>query len=440
MAWGLEVVGALSKAARAARLAEEASAAASIEKGLQGLALTPWETLSPVKPMRSQMFKKDTTVMRPKRLMFPDVYSNPKQLAADAASRVAPEDPLLKQLFNVNRGDLAEIGEHGARKGNVTEQPFNSAPNAKGARHIKDVMNPRNDQRLQDIITEAKDHPELYDPMASWYVMDPAYKRLEELVGPDAAKVLYTKFNAFTSMASPGSEVLTELNRGTAANWLNNEGRFDDFLRYAGKPAADRGAKSPTDMRDVQGHIYHISAQGKPMSKFIESGDLSGMKSAKVPTYNMASGVPETGFQTAWPVGDAHFSRIVGLPDVRAVEDAASASVPEMVKYGPHWRDKVAAPMGLEAVPAQAVLWGAGSGATGVSSQIGAGKLELLAGLIGKTARRLNITPEQARDMVLMGKTHAGNITPEMAAVLAGVAGTAAVVGSQIEPDPVPDP
>ncbi len=433
----MSFLGAFSKLAKAADTASDAS---KLERGIADLGLTPFETGSSLKSLGSSMFKKDTTVMRPKRVMFPDVYANPKELVSEASSRVAPEDPLLERLFNVTRNDLYETGGYGQRKGNVSAQPFKSAPNGKGARHIKDVMNPRNDQRLQDIIGEARKAPELFEPMASWYVMDPAYKRLEELVGPEAAKVLYTKFNAFTSMASPGSDVLTELNRGTAANWLNNEGRFEDFLRYAGKPAMNRGASAPTDMRDVHGHIYHMTAQGGPMAKFIANADLSGMKSAKVPTYNMASGVPETGFQTEWPVGDAHFSRIVGLPDVRAVEDASSASVPEMVKYGPHWKEKVAGPMGLESVPAQAVLWGAGSGATGVSSPIGAGKLELLAGLIGKTAKRLNISPEQARDRVLLGQTHAGKVDLELAAAIAGLSGLAAAAGSQRAPELIPDP
>ena len=61
---------------------------------------------------------------------------------------------------------------------------------------------------------------------------------------------------------------------------------------------------------------------------------------------------------------------------------------------------------------------GAGSGATGVTSPIGAGKLELLAQQIGKTAQRLNVSPETARDMIIRGQTHAGYIDPKLAAAL----------------------
>ena len=144
-----------------------------------------------------------------------------------------------------------------------------------------------------------------------------------------------------------------------------------------------------------------------PMDKYLKAGKVD-MGSAKVPTYIQASGVPETGFQTDWPVGDAHWSRAVGLADVRTAKDfAASATVPEMSTLSPWFRDKVAAKVGLKAVPAQAVLWGAGSGATGVDSPIGAGKLELTAMKIGQTASRLGITPETLLQRIIRGKGHA---------------------------------
>jgi hypothetical protein len=364
--------------------------------------------------------KKDQTVMRPQRMAYPEIYTNPKELVAEAASRVAPEDPLLKQLFDVNREDLWNISQQGTRQGNITERPFKAAAKAKGAAHAGEVMNSRNTQRLQDIIGEAAQQPDLYKGMASWYTMDPLFKRFVDIYGPEQAVNEYSRFNTLTGMASPGSEVLTELNRGSAANWLSKEGRFGDFQKYGGLAGS-----GPADMAAVMGHPYHSTAQSGPMSKYLEGGALD-MASAKVPSYIAASGVPETGFQTQWPVGDAHWSRIVGLPDVRGATTKkgketvpnASASVPEMTALGPWWKNEVAAPMGLEAVPAQAVIWGAGSGTTGVTSPIGAGKLELLAQQIGKTAQRLNISPETARDMIIRGQTHAGYIDPKLAAAL----------------------
>ena len=362
--------------------------------------------------------KKMATVVNPERIAYPGIYSNPRELVQEAANRVAAESPLLKQLFGVTREDLFDISQQGTRAGNITDVPFKTAANPKGAAHATQVMNPRNVQRLQDIVAEAKQQPELYKGMASWYTMDPLYKRFVDIYGPDRAIGEYNKFNTLTGMSSPGSEVLTELNRGTAANMMDTAGRFAEFRKYGGLPEGKRKSDFPPELAGVTGHPYHKTAQSGPMEKYLETG-LLNMGSAKVPSYIHASGVPETGFQTQWPVGDAHWSRLVGLPDVRGATTKkgkesvpnASASVPEMVSLGPWFNQRIAQPMGMEAVPAQAVIWGAGSGATGVTSPIGAPKLELLAQQIGETARRLNITPEAARDLIIRGQAYAGGIT-----------------------------
>jgi hypothetical protein len=374
--------------------------------------------------------KKDATVMRPERIAYPDIYQNPRELVAGAAQRVAPEDPIMKQLFGVTRDDLWQMSQQGQRQGNITERPFKAAAAAKGAAHAGEVMNPRNTKRLQNIIEEAQQYPDLYKGMGAWYTMDPLFKRFEQIYGPQRAIAEYNKFNALTGMASPGSEVLTEFNRGTAANWLANTGRFEDFQKFGGLAEFRRGKDFPQDMRAVIGHPYHSTAHSGPMSKYVQSGELD-MGSAKVPSYIHASGVPQTGFQTQWPVGDAHWSRLVGLPDVRGATTKkgvasvpnASASVPEMTALGPWWKSDVAAPMNLEAVPAQAIVWGAGSGATGVTSPIGAPKLELLAQQINKAAKRMNVSPQTARDMIIQGKAHAGFIDPKLAAAIAAASG-----------------
>lgn len=366
----------------------------------------------------SNVTKRQATVVNPKRIAYPDIYKNPRELVQEATSRVAPENPLLKQLFGVTRQDLFDIAQQGTRPGNITDIPFKIAANPQGAAHAPQVMNPRNVQRLQDIVAEAKQQPELYKGMAAWYTMDPLYQRFVDIYGPDRAIGEYNKFNTLTGMSSPGSEVLTELNRGTAANMMDTLGRFEEFIKYGGVSEKKRGANYPAELAGVIGHPYHSTAQAGPMAKYLESGLLE-MDSAKVPSYIHASGVPETGFQTQWPVGDAHWSRLVGLSDVRGATSSkgvptipkASASVPEMVALGPWFNQKIAQPMGIQAVPAQAVIWGAGSGATGVTSPIGAPKLELLAQQIGETAMRLGVSPETARDMVIRGQAYAGGLT-----------------------------
>jgi flavin-dependent dehydrogenase len=78
-------------------------------------------------------------------------------------------------------------------------------------------------------------------------------------------------------------------------------------------------------------------------------------------------------------------------------------------------------------------VWGAGSHATGVTSPIGAPKLELLSQQIAKAANRMGVSPEQARDMILTGKAHAGFVDPMLLGGLALGAGGAAAAAPVIQ-------
>lgn len=139
-----------------------------------------------------------------------------------------------------------------------------------------------------------------------------------------------------------------------------------------------------------------------------EYGD-HGMMSPKAPLYIDASGTPLSGFQTRTAVGDAHWSRGVGLADTRTGgAPFGSVESAEMKQLAPWWRESVARPMGMEAVPAQAILWGGLGHATGVKTKVGAPKLELQAIEMARTAKRLGISPEMARDLILTGQTYAG--------------------------------
>jgi hypothetical protein len=346
------------------------------------------------------------TVENAQRIAYPGIYKRPDEIAREASEMVAPENPMLKQLFGVTRDDLYQISK--GRQGNINPVLPGAAAKPKGSAAAEGVMNKRNENRILNTLGEAEQHPELYKGMVGWYVMDPAFQRLKALVGEDEAIKRYSQFNALSGMASPGSDVLTEFNRGSAANWLANEGRFDDFVKYAGMPADARYGQFPSDMMGIMGHPYHKTAQAQPMQKFLAKGEVD-MKSPKVPMYIEASGVPETGFQTAMPVGDAHWSRAVGLGDTRTNQAyGASVSTPEMSQLGPWWRDRIAAKMGLESVPAQALAWGTFAKQTGVDTPVGAPKLELFAQQIEKAAKRMGVTPETARDLILTGKAHAG--------------------------------
>jgi len=357
--------------------------------------------------------KGDVTVKDAQRAAYPGVYDDPRAIAKAASENVAPENPAMKELFGVTRDDLYEM--HKGRVG--THDPIlpGMTKNPKGSASASQVMNPKNTQRVIDVLGEAEQYPELYKGMDAWYEMGPAYERMRQIT--DTPVDDFRRFQSMTGMASPNAEVMNELNRGTGALYLANRGRFGDFLEYGGLPADVKAKMAPADMMGIAGHTTHSTAQAKPMQQYLESGEL-GMKSPKVPLYIQSAGVPETGFQTKWPVGDAHWARGVGLADVRPMKKVKgkmaipgqSISMPEMQALGPWWDQKVAAPLGLNSVDAQARAWGTFAPQTGVTTKVGAPKLELLSQSIMDASKAYNIPPEQARDLLLTGKIYAPNL------------------------------
>ena len=370
-----------------------------------------------------------STLRGAERKAFPGIYEDPRVIRQQAEQMVAPESPYLSEIFGVTREDLRAIAN--SRAGNREAVIPNAPPNPRGAESAQAVMAPANTRRLVDTLTELRASPAVRS-MEGWYVMDPAYQLLLEQVGGDAAraKQLYQRVNTVTGMLSPGSEVLTELNRGLAANRLINEGRLEDFVQYGGKMG-----RGPQDMSHVMGHAYHQTAHSKPLKAYLAAGEPDPfslpMASPKVPLYIQASGVPETGFQTNRFIGDAHWSRGVGLADVRkAQEYGGSVSVPEAVTLGPWWEREVARKVGLQPVPAQALLWGGLAKQTGVTSPIGAPKLELLAQYVGsELAPRLRLPPREAMKRALAGE--AGYATP----AAMGAAGAAGAGGMLMADD-----
>jgi hypothetical protein len=345
------------------------------------------------------------TVTNPLRNEFPGIYKRPDIIAQEAAARVASEDPMLKRLFGVTRDDLFEMSQ---RQGNVPGFIPGASKNPKGSAAAEAVMNPRNTQRLIDVLGEVKTNaPELYKGMHAWYTMDPKYHRMVELMGEEKAKQMYHRLNTFGGIESPNLPVPVEFNRASAANWLAEQGRMPDWIKYGGLRDKPLIEGIPADMIGIPGRVGHQRAS-ESQRKFMETGE-HGMISPKAPPYIQASSVPELGFQTDLPVGDAHWSRMIGLPDVRTSKEvSASVSTPELQQLAPWWKKDVAGAMDLESVPAQAIMWGAGSPQTGVKTAIGAGKLELQAIQIAEAAKRLGISPENARDLILMGKERAG--------------------------------
>ena len=335
------------------------------------------------------------------------IYKTPQELLDEVAPRVPPEDPALYDLFGVHRSDLSET----ALSRNAGEAVLPGASkNPRGTKYADKIMKPANTQRLVDSIAHTmnteKGRP-LTEGMTGWYVMDPAYNRLVELYGPEEGLRLFEKFNTLTGIHSANSDVVTELTRGSALNYLDELGRADEYYKYAGKAS---NPNRPKEIPTVPGHYAHKTAHSVPARKFLESGQLQ-MDTPKVPSYIQASSVPQGTLQTRTPVSDAHNVRAIGLSDVRtskSKDPGSSITMTELQQIQPWWQDRIAGAVDLESVPAQAMTWGIYAPQTGVTTEVGVPKLELLAKQIMKTAKRLKISPQDARDRVLSGKEYAG--------------------------------
>jgi hypothetical protein len=347
-------------------------------------------------------------VTDPQRIYKPGIYKDPREIAAAANAMVAPEHPALKELFGVTRQDLYDISQGGTRQGNVAPNIWMPAK-PKGSYAAENIMNPDNAQRLLDALTEARKYEGLNKGMVPWYVMDPAYQRLEQLVGPERAVAEYNKFNNYMTPFSASSDVLKEINRGTAARMMAERGQLPDFVKYGGMPVEKRGADFPAELADVIPHLRHAPTHTDPVLRYADTGQHGyAQDTVKIPLYTQASGVPQTGFQTAWPVPDAHFTRAVGMSDVRknaGPGDYMGGS--EYRTFSPWFRQNVAQPLGLEGVPTQALTWGTFAPQTGVKTPIGAGKLELISQRMWERAKQLGVDPHLFRDRVLLGQEHA---------------------------------
>jgi hypothetical protein len=366
-------------------------------------------------------------VDNPKRVYMPGIYKDPRELAAEANAMVAPEHPSLKQLFGVTRDDLYQISQQGRRVGNVDPQ-IEPKARGRGSYSADLLMNPRNAQRQIDALAEAEKYPRLTNPMDSWYVMDPMFHEMAKLVGKEQAIKDYVRFNATTTPFSAGSDVLTEINRGTAANMMAVRGQYPKFAKYGGIAEDERGRGFPKELRDVKGHAFHSTAQAPAAQRWLETGSHDYTDDAlKIYLYHLASGVPQTGFQTKYPVLDAHIARSSGAGDVRNVraleenptaaqlksyktsyrEAGANMAGAEYRAFAPWYYENVAKPLGLQGVPAQGRQWGVFAPQTGVDTPIGAPKLELLSQAIWERAQRLGVDPMKLRDDVMLGRGHA---------------------------------
>ena len=412
-------------------------------RGREGAVLTPDERAQLSVPTAKAVFGVNPTVRSPNKIANPGIYRDPRVLAdeAQALANKGPESAALKDVWGTSRAELADIA--GKREGNIADplagikaaQTNMKGPNATASK----VMVPENTQRILDILREGqKRAPGLMEGMQGWYVSDPMFKRLVELVGPEEAVLRFNRLNLLNAAESPNMPVPDEIRRGAAANFMNEQNRWPEWVQHGSAEKPQRAAAGA--LQDIQTLPGRVGSRAANQTSVIEGKGLN-MNSPKVPLYGQASGVPETGVQTNMPVGDAHFSRIIGLPDVRTAKNFnASITMPELRSIN-EWFGNIAKESGGRSVDTQAKLWGLGAPQTGVTTPIGAPKIELIADRIAKVAAERGISPQTLRDQYLLGKSHLGKIDPDLLKLMGGGAAAAATTAAALreyQPEPQP--
>lgn len=374
--------------------------------------------------------KRLQTVDDPGRIMFPGIYKDPRDIVGDARGRLLPdlgeESPMFK-LFGHTRQSLDELSQGNrdldsfAPRGVGVEHPWTAPAGARGAGTSEQVLTRRNAGRINDVLDLALQDPELR-ATRSWYEMSPLWDRASELGVGDTGPFSKRAFNTRLGVMSPASDPTTEIERGVLANYLAHEGRTDDFVRFGGVPEHLRGEPGtdfPADMAGMKSHAYHNTAHTPNLLDFESTGRLWSPKH-KVPTY-VAATDPIFPYSER-PVADAHFTRFMGYPDVRTGNAQGSLrkelSGPEYGDMFPWWKSKVADELDLRPRDAQALMWNVGGPQTGVR-YIGPSKLEMISNFMNDAATRLGVSPEDARDLILSGRSpgfaEGGEVEDDMA-------------------------
>ena len=340
------------------------------------------------------------SVLRPRKTVpgeatLPGLWDNPKRIVNDSAKMVAPEDPLLRELFGVDRADLDALAYQNQdfRIANPLVYEPTRVPE-----HVGKVTTPSNARRLQDVIGEAADD-QRFTGMPGWYVTNPLLDRAKRLLGPEEGERWFLAHHKFASPMSAMNDVQSEIAKGTFTHLLAGQNNLDEFFDVGRLPAG-------------LNHPAHTTAHAAGVRNMMESGGerfwSAANPSPKTPNYYMS----KTGQNWYWPTGDAHFVRATGLPDVRPrvieretgtrIPDASSIGKTEAFPVGKWFTNDVAAPLGLTGNVGHPVLWGAMASRTGVESAIGAPYLEILASNTRRSATRQGISPQDALDNYIL--------------------------------------
>jgi hypothetical protein len=362
--------------------------------------------------------KRLQTVDDPARVMFPGIYKDVPDLLTDARARWLPdpgESGPMYELFGHTRGSLDDLAQENRFLQSIgpPEPPWSPPARARGAATSEQVLTDRNARRIQNVIGEALEDPQLRTTRA-WYELSPMYDWMTKHgLGPEVQRGLNTRMGVM----SPGSNPVTEINRGFHAHYLAPQQRWEDLAQYGALPVKGRPDHFPEDLMGLTPHPYMNTAAMPNLRSFETTGELSSAKH-KVPTYVMAS--DPVWANATRPVADAHFTRFLGYPDVRGSGQTAGLrkelSGSEYGDLLPWWTKKIAKPLGIDERDAQALMWNVGGPQTGVS-YIGQPKLEMISNYLGAAAKRLGLPLDEAAYEVLSGRSPGyaeGGLTPEM--------------------------
>jgi hypothetical protein len=360
------------------------------------------------------------TVGDPRRVMFPGIYKDPRDVVEDARSKWITdpgEEGAMFRLFGHTRDSLDELSQ-GNRFLDAIDppaMPWDAPVRGRGSKISDQVLTNRNAGRVQDVLDLALSDPQLRTTR-SWYEMSPLWDKMSEMgLGDKTQRALNTRMGVM----SPGSDPPKEINRGFFAHYLGPQGRTEELGQFGMLPMSQRPDHFPEDLTGLIPHPYTNTAHMPNLRSFEATGELSTEKH-KVPTYIMAS-------DPVWqfggrPVADAHFTRFLGYPDVRTGA-AAAGNKKELSpsEYGdmlPWWRKKIAEELDMRDRDAQALMWNVGGPQTGVS-YIGPPKLEMISNQIDAAAKRLGIPLEEAAYHMLSGESpgfaDGGSVEDDMA-------------------------
>lgn len=319
------------------------------------------------------------------------VFQAPEDIIQQAKAAWSQESPALGQLFpGASRKSIA--AGLGSRVANITPQLFQ--PVRHPPQHAVDIANEANAERLRSVLDLALRDPQLREA-AAWYHRQRMFDQMARERGLEAATKAYDWRNQVGSPLSAGSDVPTEISRTMVAATA-----LPDFIRWGG---VEGGAGHLPEQS--MGHAFHTTAHSDALNRLLTTGSFFstplGERAVKTPLYYYTRGPGLSGVdlptQTAYPVGDSHFARSLGMPEVRSAAtplvQGGEISPREASVVHPWYQQRVAQPLGLTGDEAQALQWALYGPQTGVATGLGAPLMELEAQRVAEAARRMGEDP-----------------------------------------------